>query len=291
MKRQLKGFMLGVIFTTFLMTGFSTFASSLAKKIDALVNTLTVKVNSQIIRNDNIVYNGNAYVRADAIAAAFNKDFAWDKSKNVISISDKTVGKSVSTKSSSSSPKVSVKDPISFSNILFVDEMGSTIIYGEAKNNDSKQHSFTLKVSFYDKNGKLLGTAAGTVNNVNGGDTKLFTAMGMDDYSNADSYKVQVDTMLDSTSNQKVPIDFSNFVMKSDSGMTTIEGETTNNDTKAHSFTLNVGIYDNTGKLLGVASGVVNDLQPGDTKTFDTISTNDYPDDVKLKVLIDTLIQ
>ena len=67
----------------------------------------------------------------------------------------------------------------------------------EATNNDSTQHSATLKATFYDANGNILGTAEGTVNDVASGDTKTFTLEGNDrGVSVYKTLKVQVDTLL-----------------------------------------------------------------------------------------------
>ena len=58
---------------------------------------------------------------------------------------------------------------IEFSNVVVQSRYGTTMVVGEAVNNDDKAHSFTIKVSFYDEGGKLLGTAAGAMNDINGG--------------------------------------------------------------------------------------------------------------------------
>ena len=55
------------------------------------------------------------------------------------------------------------KPQIEFTNVNFQNQVGMTTVIGEAKNNDSKAHSFTLTVSFYDNNKKLLGSASGAM--------------------------------------------------------------------------------------------------------------------------------
>jgi hypothetical protein len=67
---------------------------------------------------------------------------------------------------------------------------------GEVKNNDSSEHSATLKATFYDADGKIMGTASGAVNNIAAGDTKTFTLIGTDKVSGYKTMKVQVDTLL-----------------------------------------------------------------------------------------------
>lgn len=201
-------------------------------------------------------------------------------------VSDKASGKS-NSKSEENSPKTKIE----FKNVIVNSNMGITTLYGEVNNSDSKAHSFTIKASFYDKSKKLIGTAAGAVNDLNGGTSKIFSALGTEDYSKADSYKVQIDTMVSSTENKKEPIVFSNIVMKNTAGFSTIEGEAKNTDTEGHSFTLLVGLYGANNKLLGVAAGALNDISAGDTMTFSAMGT-EFPKGVKsYKAQVDTMVK
>ncbi|NLA43534.1 VanZ family protein [Candidatus Saccharibacteria bacterium] len=182
------------------------------------------------------------------------------------------------------------KPVIEFKNVVFSNNLGVTTVNGEAINNDTKAHSFTLKVSFYDENDKLLGTAVGAVNDLNGGDMKIFSAMGTGDFSNAAKYKVQVDTMVSTESNKEIPIEFSNTIMNTNMGVTIVEGEAKNTDNKSHSFTIVVGFYDENGKLLGTAVGAVNDLSAGDTKTYSAMASGDFSNAKSVKVQVDTIV-
>lgn len=183
------------------------------------------------------------------------------------------------------------KPVIEFSNVVVKSSYGTTVVAGEAVNNDDQAHSFTIKVSFYDEAGKLLGTAIGAMNDLNGGESKIFTAMGSEDYTNAAQYKVQVDTMISSDANKENPIEFTNIITKSDFGTTTVEGEAKNNGDSQHSFTVVVGFYDKDKKLLGTAAGAVNDLAPGETKTFTAMAAEDYSEADSFKIQVDTLIE
>jgi len=183
------------------------------------------------------------------------------------------------------------KPQIDFRNTVVKSGYGITTVIGEAVNNDDKAHSFTIKVSFYDKDKKLLGTATGAVNDLNGGDMKIFTAIASEDYSKADSYKVQVDTIILSKKNADIPIEFANIVVKSEFGTTIVEGEAKNNDDKGHSFTLVIGFYDKDKKLLGTAVGAVNDIEAGETKTFTAMASEDYSKADSYIVQVDTMVE
>ena len=182
-------------------------------------------------------------------------------------------------------------DDITFNNVIVSTTSGITTVYGEVSNTTSKARSFTLKVSFYDKDSKLLGAAVGAVNNINGGATKIFSAIASGDYSGAANYKVQVDTTVKTENNKPEVVEFSNTVANKAANMTTISGEAKNIDTATHSFTLDVGAYDSAGKLIGVATGAVNDLAAGDTKTFSAIAAGDLSAAATYKVFVSTLVK
>lgn len=187
--------------------------------------------------------------------------------------------------------KTKPEDNIGFTNIILSAHMGMTTVNGEVKNNGENAASFTIKVSFYDKDKKLLGTAVGAVNDLNGGSSKPFSAIAAEDYSDADSCKVQVDTMVAVGSNKEEVITFSNLVVKETGGMVTVDGEATNKDDRTHSFTVAVGLYDENDKLLDVATGAVNDLAPDETKTFTAIATGSASNAKKLKAFVDTIVE
>jgi hypothetical protein len=70
---------------------------------------------------------------------------------------------------------------------------------------------------------------------------------------------------------------------------TEVQGEATNNDTVEHTASLKATFYDETGKIVGTADGVVSQLAPGDTKTFTLVSTNAVQQYARLKVQVDAI--
>jgi hypothetical protein len=70
---------------------------------------------------------------------------------------------------------------------------------------------------------------------------------------------------------------------------TEVQGEATNNDTVEHSASLKATFYNESGKILGTADGMVAQLAPGETKTFTLISTNAIPQHDRLKVQVDAV--
>ena len=73
-------------------------------------------------------------------------------------------------------------------------------------------------------------------------------------------------------------------------GMWEVVGEVKNNDSIKHSAFLKATFYGDGGQILGTASGAVNDVTPGETKTFNLISTDSVTGYKEMKVQVDTLI-
>ena len=70
---------------------------------------------------------------------------------------------------------------------------------------------------------------------------------------------------------------------------TEVQGEATNNDTVEHTASLKATLYDESGKILGTADGIVTQLAPGETKTFTLVSTNAVPQYARLKVQVNAV--
>lgn len=100
------------------------------------------------------------------------------------------------TATQANQPAVSQKEKLTIKNSNYSDANGLKQVVGEVTNNDSGQHSATLKATFYDANGKILGTASGAVNDVAPGETKTFTLITADNVTGYKDMKVQVDTLL-----------------------------------------------------------------------------------------------
>lgn len=100
------------------------------------------------------------------------------------------------TNNSASTGQTPQKEKVTIKNSNYSEANGLKQVVGEVTNNDSGQHSATLKATFYDANGKILGTASGAVNDIAPGETKTFTLITADNVTGYKDMKVQVDTLL-----------------------------------------------------------------------------------------------
>lgn len=118
------------------------------------------------------------------------------KNGNTDTVTNSNADTSGSTQQSPASSQQNTKEKITLSNATAKNKSGFWQVDGEAKNNDTVKHSFTLKATFYDANGKILGTAVGAVNDLEPGDTKTYSLMSTDDVTGYKEMKVQIDTLI-----------------------------------------------------------------------------------------------
>lgn len=100
------------------------------------------------------------------------------------------------TATEASKPAEPQKEKLTIKNSTYSEANGLKQVVGEVTNNDTGVHSATLKATFYDASGKILGTASGAVNEVAAGETKTFTLITADNVTGYKDMKVQVDTLL-----------------------------------------------------------------------------------------------
>lgn len=78
-----KGFLIGVIFVSILITSFTAYATGFTKNIKAVFNAVNIKIDGKEVDGDKISYNGKVFTEAKSIAKTLDKDYKVDKSGNV----------------------------------------------------------------------------------------------------------------------------------------------------------------------------------------------------------------
>jgi hypothetical protein len=88
MKKEIKGFICGILITVIIMSTV-TYAAGVQQKIDVMLNSVNLKVNGKIVNADNILYKGTTYVPLRVIGEMLGKEVGWDQKSNTASINDK----------------------------------------------------------------------------------------------------------------------------------------------------------------------------------------------------------
>lgn len=163
-----------------------------------------------------------------------------------------------------------------------------------ATNTTDQVKSFTVKAT-YKTGEQIAATAVGAVNDLAPGQTRAVSLVSQEAIpANTDSVRVDVDTMIReaaSTSGAEVAqkLQFGPPNVKATSGLSTVDVEVTNNDVAAHSLTVQA-TFTQGGKLVGIGSGAVNDLAPGQTKTA-TLIVQGQAEGAEVQIAADTIVQ
>lgn len=178
---------------------------------------------------------------------------------------------------------------------------GSPVVFGSggvenigvlATNTTGLVKSFTVKAT-YKTGAQIVATASGAVNDLLPGQTRAVTLLSQGSIPvSFDNVRVDVDTLIvDATStvgSTVVPkIVFGSHQINTNGGFTTIDAEVINNDVAAHSFSVQATFVQN-GVLVGTASGAVNDLAPGQTKTATLLMQGTTEGD--MSIAIETIV-
>lgn len=167
--------------------------------------------------------------------------------------------------------------------------MGIWTIYWDVKNIDTKQLSFMLTIAFYDEHQKLLGTASGAMNGINGGTMKTFTAISSDDLTGAKDLDAQSFTVVSSQENEPEVIEFGEPLVSAMAGITSIKADVTNTDSETHSFTVIATFYDDADSIIGVAVGAVNDIAAGDKQVVQMLGNGECEGAASYRIAVDTM--
>ena len=92
MKKELRGFIIGVIITMMIL-GSVVFSESITQTIEVIFNSVNLEVNGKKVEADNILYNGTTYVPLRAVAEILGKEVGWNQETRTASINDKVAEK------------------------------------------------------------------------------------------------------------------------------------------------------------------------------------------------------
>ena len=94
MKKELKGFLVGVLITSTVMFGVPAFAESISKSISVSFNAAQIALSGKAVTLDNFIYEGSTYVNLAKICDLLGKTTSWDSKTKTINIIDKNANDS-----------------------------------------------------------------------------------------------------------------------------------------------------------------------------------------------------
>ena len=183
---------------------------------------------------------------------------------------------------------------IVFGDPVIFEEAGLTTAGVMVENVSDQVRTFTVQATFR-AGESIAATAIGSVNDLAPGERRAVTLL-VDEtpIPEYDNVRVQVDTMLDqgsSTESSEIAsqLAFGEPRVTTDFGLTTVTVELTNNSDAA--ITLTVGSTFLTGDtLIGVGTGAVNDLAPGETQTAQLLVTGSTENASETLIYADTIL-
>jgi hypothetical protein len=168
----------------------------------------------------------------------------------------------------------------------------STIVYCYVKNDGTMTNSATIKATFKDASGTVLGTATGSVNDIPAGGKKPVQLFSSDKIDKDAEIAVDVDYVHGYGKEGAADIEASNITAKKKFGYPKVTGEVENKGSDPHSFTPQAVFFDKDGNILSMAfCGPVNDLGSGQKKAFECNGSDKIKSWDDLQVIVGTMLK
>jgi hypothetical protein len=168
----------------------------------------------------------------------------------------------------------------------------STTVYCYVKNDGKAPNGASVKATFKDSGGTIVGTANGYVSDIIPGRKKAVQLFSSDKVSGDATVKVEIDNISGYGNTGEDDLEYKNISVKKQYGYPKVMGEVTNNGSDAHSFTSNAVFYDSSGTIIGMAiCGSISDLATGSTKTFDCTTSNKIKSWDKVEMEVASMLQ
>lgn len=204
MKKQFKGFILGVIVATLLMS--TAFGASVTKSIEVMLNSVNLKVNGKDVQADNILYEGTTYVPLRAISEMLGKEVGWDQETKTASINDQVTEKT-KQEPVEEPGKLTVEQLPYDINMLSPDSIGNVWMEATYTNNSNYPITgFNVTVLLKDKNDKAYLSNYDTV--MPGETSPIFETIGPNTRSMSDIEILKIEIRAEIPEGKTLSVDY-----------------------------------------------------------------------------------
>jgi len=168
----------------------------------------------------------------------------------------------------------------------------STSVFCYVKNEGKAPNGATVKATFKDASGMIVGTANGYVSDIIPSRQKPVSLFTSDKVPSDASVKVEIDAISGYGNEGEDDLEFKNISVKKQYGAPKVMGEVTNKGSESHSFTLNASFHDANGTIIGMAPcSSTSDLAAGATKTFDCTSWDKIKSWDRIDITVAAMLQ
>ena len=146
---------------------------------------------------------------------------------------------------------------------------GNYRVYVQLRNNSSAIISTAIEVHLLDANGADLTHATGSITALLPGSTRVVRLLSTDPYAAAPAaVELGFTGTLAVRENHERYISFSGVHYERNGSLHVLHGSVTNNGTRPYSLDLGGALFDAAGSVLGMTTGLVSNLMPGETREF-----------------------
>lgn len=156
MKKEVRGFIMGMLMTGVVLSCIPAFASNAPKAVSIAINSVKIALNGTTVPLDNINYNGNTYVKLSQVCNLIGKTVSWDGKSRTVNIKDVTTSQpaiSVPQKTTQTKDLKSTAKPRIKASTAHDDGKAVDVIFYEKLDKASAENvaNYTLKAHFGQK--------------------------------------------------------------------------------------------------------------------------------------------
>lgn len=167
---------------------------------------------------------------------------------------------------------------------------GNLRVYLRLQNQASTAVSTGVEVLVLNAGGGVIGHASGDVVALPPGTPRAVRLLSSDAFGAAASLELRFSGTLVGGGDYERVISFSNVLHAPEGSIHVLRGTVTNNGARAYSLDLGGAFLDGAGGVLGMATGQVDNLLPGEARTFTLVTTENVQGLVTYEVAVNVII-